>query len=134
MCGPFSGPSCLLFPSQVESRGAGVDTAVCQLTGTWQSYGSNVPVIVIQYPNNSFIASAQSAWQNVAGMVYANGTVFLKIDGGIFGALNAGCSWIAWNDGVGSEWYDRNILYSWICQSIFRIRSNAEACSDLFLE
>ena len=68
--------------------------------------GGGTPINVsAESADGAFVASAQGAWQNAPGVHYANGTVFLR-DGppGIFGALNAACTRIVWDDGVGSVW------------------------------
>ena len=82
-------------------------TPPCNVTGTWQSVGGAPDAItVVEGMDATFVASAASGFKNAPGRVYANNTLFLDCckAGGITGTMNAGCSRIAWADGVGSRW------------------------------
>ena len=73
----------------------------------WTSVGSLVPVsVTAEAADGSFLASAAGAWQDAPGRHFPNGTLWLGVDGaaGIRGVINAACSRIQWDDGVGSAW------------------------------
>lgn len=74
----------------------------------WSSVGSNVPITVsAESGSGAFTASAAGAWQNAPGVHFStNATVWLGIDGagGIRGVINAACTRIVFDDGVGSTW------------------------------
>jgi hypothetical protein len=81
-------------------------TSPCSLTGTWQSIGANDAVTVAEKSDGNFTATAVSGFTNAPGRHFFNGTLFLDCcrPDGIWGAVDAACALISWDDGVGSEW------------------------------
>jgi hypothetical protein len=78
----------------------------CNLTGAWQSVGSDDPIAVIMDPATfAFVASAASGWTNQTGLYYPiNASVYFSCCGGITGAVSAACDAIQWRDANADAW------------------------------
>lgn len=98
---------CAASSSAPAAAAAASDAACTVGPSNWTSVGSGVVVSVsAESADGSFLASAAGAWQNAPGRHYANGSLWLGVDGGagIVGRIDARCARIAWADGVGSAW------------------------------
>lgn len=96
----------LLAAAAVLRSAAAAPAVACDLTGVWQSVGADDPITVVDFANGTFTATARSGFTNARGTQSADGALHLDCcaSGGIDGVVNAGCSRIAWYDGVGSQW------------------------------
>jgi hypothetical protein len=72
---------------------------------TWMG-GAVAITVSAERAGGAFTASAAGAWQHAPGLHWpSNASLWLGDSGaGIYGAINAACDRILWNDGAGSVW------------------------------
>ena len=84
--------------------------APCNLTGVWQSVGSNDPITVLMDDATfAFVASAASGWANERGQYFPeNASLTFSCCGGISGSIGGApapaCSVIQWHDANADVW------------------------------
>ena len=78
----------------------------CNLTGVWQSVGSNDPITVLMDATTfAFTATAQSGFSNQPGQYFpANASLTFTCCGGIAGSVDAACDVIQWRDANSDAW------------------------------